>query len=311
MSDPIRSYLKDIKDIPLLTAREEIELATRIGKGDLKAKRQMTLSNLRLVINIAKRYSHLGVPLLDLIEEGNLGLMKGVTKYNPKKGYRFSTYGAWWIRQYITRAIANQGKTVRIPVYMTELLSKFKRITEELSQKLGRRPTVTELAKRMRLPVERIERLQELVTSSQTTSLETPVGEEGETEMIDLLQDETAPSPQDEITRFLQHERIAALLQKMNERERRVLILRYGLDDGISRTLGETAKFFSITRERVRQIEVVALRKLRMLLASAETPNAGQPQVPAPTSSSAPHAHAARRTQLVTTRARHSRRNHR
>jgi RNA polymerase primary sigma factor len=274
MTDPIRSYLREIKEIPLLTAREEIELATRIRKGDLKAKRQMTLSNLRLVINIAKRYSHLGVPLLDLIEEGNLGLMKAVTKYNPKKGFRFSTYGAWWIRQYITRAIANQGKTVRIPVYMTELLSKFKRITEEMSQKLGRRPTASELAKRMRLPVERIERLQELVTSSQTTSLETPVGEEGETEMIDLLQDESMPSPQDDISRFLQHERIEALLSQMNERERRVLVLRYGLDDGISRTLGETAKFFNITRERVRQIEVVAMRKLRALLATEDTPAA-------------------------------------
>jgi len=268
--DPIRSYLKDIKAIPLLSAKQEIELAKKIRKGDATAKRQMTLSNLRLVINIAKRYSHLGVPLLDLIEEGNLGLMKAVTKYNPRKGFRFSTYGAWWIRQYITRAIANQGKTVRIPVYMTELISKFKRMSEELSQKLGRRPTATEIAKRMRLPVERIERLQELVTAAQTTSLETPVGEEGETEMIDLLQDETTPSPQEDITRFLQHERIAALLQKMNERERRVLTLRYGLEDGVSRTLGETAKFFGITRERVRQIEVAAMRKLRAMIASEE-----------------------------------------
>ena len=268
--DPIRSYLKDIKEIPLLSAKQEIELARKIRKGDAKAKRQMTLSNLRLVINIAKRYAHLGVPLLDLIEEGNLGLMKAVMKYNPKKGFRFSTYGAWWIRQYITRAIANQGKTVRIPVYMTELLSKFKRVTEELSQKLGRRPSPMELAKRMRLPVERVERLQELVTSSQTTSLETPVGEEGETEMIDLLQDETTPSPQEDITRFLQHERIDALLKKMGERERRVLVLRYGLEDGVSRTLGETAKFFNITRERVRQIEVVAIRKLRALITTEE-----------------------------------------
>src|SRR3989338_5144672 len=199
MSDPIRSYLKDIKPIPLLTAKQEIDLAKKIRKGDAKAKKQMTLSNLRLVINIAKRYSHLGVPLLDLIEEGNLGLMKAVMKYNPRKGFRFSTYGAWWIRQYITRAIANQGKTVRIPVYMTELISKFKRITEELSQKLGRRPSAQELARRMRLPIERIERLQELVTASQATSLETPVGEEGETEMIDLLEDETTPSPQEDI----------------------------------------------------------------------------------------------------------------
>ncbi|MBI4342260.1 MAG: sigma-70 family RNA polymerase sigma factor, partial [Candidatus Omnitrophica bacterium] len=212
MTDPIRSYLKDIKEIPLLTARQEIELATKIRRGDTKARRQMTLSNLRLVINIAKRYAHLGVPLLDLIEEGNLGLMKAVMKYNPRKGFRFSTYGAWWIRQYITRAIANQGKTVRIPVYMTELLSKFKRVTEELSQKLGRKPSPRDLAKRMRLPVERVERLQELVTSSQTTSLETPVGEEGETEMIDLLQDETMTSQQEDITRFLEHERIDSLL---------------------------------------------------------------------------------------------------
>ena len=282
MSDPIRSYLKDIKEIPLLTARQEIELATRIKRGDMKAKRQMTLSNLRLVINIAKRYSHLGVPLLDLIEEGNLGLMKAVTKYNPKRGFRFSTYGAWWIRQYITRAIANQGKTVRIPVYMTELLSKFKRITEEMSQKLGRRPTATELAKRMRLPVERVERLQELVTSAQTTSLETPVGEDGETEMIDLIQDETTESPQEHIAIFMQHERIEALLLKMNERERRVLTLRYGLDVGVSRTLGETAKFFNITRERVRQIEVVAMRKLRALVAAAEPAAFATANVPPP-----------------------------
>ena len=265
--EPIRAYLKDIKAIPLLTAKQEIELATRIKRGDTKAKRQMILANLRLVINIAKRYSYLGVPLLDLIEEGNLGLMKAVMKYNPHRGFRFSTYAAWWIRQYITRAIANQGKTVRIPVYMTELLSKFKRVSEELTQKLSRKPSSKEVARRMQLPRERVERLQELVISSQTTSLETPVGEEGETEMIDLLQDETNPSPQDEITRFLQHERIDVLLKHMNDRERRVLSLRYGLEDGISRTLGETAKFFGITRERVRQIEVVAMRKLRAYIA--------------------------------------------
>ena len=285
--DPIRSYLKDIKMIPLLTAKQEIDLAKKIHRGDLKAKKQMTLSNLRLVINIAKRYSHLGVPLLDLIEEGNLGLMKAVMKYNPHKGFRFSTYGAWWIRQYITRAIANQGKTVRIPVYMTELISKFKRITEELTQKLGRRPGTQELARRMRLPVERIARLQELVTSAQATSLETPVGEEGETEMIDLLEDETTPSPQEDIGRFLQHERIQALLAKMSERERRVLTLRYGLEDRISRTLGETAKFFGITRERVRQIEVAAMRKLRAMIAAEEQ---GSPGAPPPAKSPAKNA---------------------
>ena len=272
--EPIRAYLKDIKAIPLLTAEQEIELARRIKRGDTKAKRQMILANLRLVINIAKRYSYLGVPLLDLIEEGNLGLMKAVMKYNPNKGFRFSTYAAWWIRQHITRAIANQGKTVRIPVYMTELLSKFKRVSEELTQKLSRKPSAKEVARHMQLPRERVERLQELVIASQTTSLETPVGEEGETEMIDLLQDETNASPQDEITRFLQHERIDVLLKHMNDRERRVLSLRYGLEDGISRTLGETAKFFGITRERVRQIEVVAMRKLRAYLADEQAAQA-------------------------------------
>ena len=274
--DPIRSYLKDIKPIPLLTAKQEIELGRRIRRGDARAKHQMTISNLRLVINIAKRYSHLGVPLLDLIEEGNLGLMKAVTKYNPWKGFRFSTYGAWWIRQYITRAIANQGKTVRIPVYMTELIPKFKRITEAVAQKPGRKPTVTELARRMRLPAERIERMQELVTSAQITSLETPVGEEGETEMIDLLQDESRRTPQEGVVQFLQHERISVLLTRMSEREQRVIILRYGLDDGVSRTLGETSKFFGITRERVRQIEVVAMKKLRaMMTQEGKRPDVG------------------------------------
>ena len=272
--EPIRSYLKDIKNISLLTAKQEVDLANRIRRGDGKAKRQMILANLRLVINIAKRYSRFGVPLLDLIQEGNIGLMKAVTKYNPQKGFRFSTYAAWWIRQHITRAIANQGKTVRIPVYMTEILSKFKRITEELTQKLGRKPSPQELARRMRLPVERVERFQELVISSQTTSLESPVGDEGGTEMIDLIEDETIPSMEDEVVRFLQRERIADMFKQMNERERRILTLRFGLEDGIGRTLGETAKEFNITRERVRQIEVAAMRKLRLYLSPESQPAA-------------------------------------
>ena len=264
--DPIKQYLKDIKHIPLLTAEQERELATRIKKGDQKARQRMINSNLRLVINIAKRYSHLGVSLLDLIEEGNLGLMKGVTKYNPKRGYRFSTYGAWWIRQYITRAIANQGKTVRVPVYMTELLSRWRRINERMTQQLGRKPKPEEVAKRMRIPDEKVRQLSEMVTT--TTSLDAPVGEEGTAEVIDLIQDESAASPSDSITSLLQHEQVVELLQRMGEREREVLTLRYGLRDGITRTLGETAKQFGITRERVRQIEHVALRKLREYLAS-------------------------------------------
>jgi RNA polymerase primary sigma factor len=268
--ESIRSYLKDIRSLPLLTAKQEIQLANRIKRGDSVARRQMITSNLRLVINIAKRYSHLGVPLMDLIEEGNLGLMKAVTKYNPGKGFRFSTYGAWWIRQYITRAIANQGKTVRIPVYMTEVLSKFKRVTEELTQKFSRKPSPYELARRLRLPLARIRRLQELVTSAQATSLDTPVGGEGETQMIDLLQDTSLPSQEQTLTHFLQHERLDVLLSRMNERERKVLVLRYGLEDGVSRTLGEAAKVFGITRERVRQIEVAAMRKLRTFLTTEE-----------------------------------------
>ena len=265
-ADPIKQYLKDIKHIPLLTAAQERELATKIKQGDQKARQQMINSNLRLVINIAKRYSHLGVSLLDLIEEGNLGLMKGVTKFNPKRGYRFSTYGAWWIRQYITRAIANQGKTVRVPVYMTELLSRWRRINERMTQQLGRKPKPEEVAKRMRIPIEKVRQLSEMVTT--TTSLDAPVGEEGTAEVIDLIQDDAAASPSATIASLLQHEQVAELLQRMGEREREVLTLRYGLRDGITRTLGETSKHFGITRERVRQIEHVALRKLRELLTS-------------------------------------------
>ena len=190
MPDAVRLYLKDIKDIPLLTPEEEISLANRIKRGDVKAQRQMISSNLRLVINIAKRYSHLGVPLLDLIEEGNIGLMKAVDKFNPKRGFRFSTYGAWWIRQFITRAIANQGNTVRIPVYMTELLARWKKTTERLTQRMGRKPTLKELAVSMKLPMEKIQKISELTTG--TTSLDAPIGDEGDAQMMDLIEDESA-----------------------------------------------------------------------------------------------------------------------
>ena len=269
MPDAVRLYLKDIKDIPLLTPEEEISLANRIKRGDVKAQRQMINSNLRLVINIAKRYSHLGVPLLDLIEEGNIGLMKAVDKFNPKRGFRFSTYAAWWIRQYITRAIANQGNTVRIPVYMTELLSRWKKTTDRLTQRMGRKPTIREVAISMKVPMAKVKKLTEITTG--TTSLDAPIGDEGEAQMMDLIEDASAVLPSEQTALMLQHDRIVSLLIHMNDREREILTLRYGLKDGIARTLGETAKHFGITRERVRQIEQVAKRKLRFLLTAQES----------------------------------------
>jgi len=268
VADSIKLYLKEIKDIPLLTADQEKDLATKIKKGSRMARQKMIKSNLRLVINIAKRYSYLGIPLSDLIEEGNLGLMKAVEKYNPKKGYRFSTYAAWWIKQYITRAIANQGKTIRIPVYMVELLIRFKKVQEILAQKLRRTPSIQEIAKKMKKPVVKVKRLKEIV--AKISSLHAPIGEDGSGEFMDLIEDESLSTSVDELATFLLRERIASLLEKMSARERKILILRYGLKDGITRTLDETAKKFGITRERVRQIESVAMKKLRIYIKQQE-----------------------------------------
>ncbi len=259
--DAIRLYLKDIKKLPLLTAEEEISLAERIKKGDKAARAKMIQSNLRLVINIAKKYSHLGVSMLDLIEEGNLGLMKAVEKFNPKKGYRFSTYAAWWIRQYISRAIANQGKTVRMPVYIIELLMRFKKVTENLTNSLKRKPKLNEIAKRMKLPMKRAKQLNRMVSG--ISSLNAPVGEEGSTEFMDLIEDENMVSAVDELSNFLTQERIKGLLEKMSKREQKILSLRFGLKDGVPHTLRDTAKHFGITRERVRQIESAAVKKMR------------------------------------------------
>jgi RNA polymerase primary sigma factor len=266
--EPIKAYLKDIEKIPLLTAEEEIELTKLAKKGDTKAEKRMIQSNLRLVVSIAKKYSYFGVSLLDLIEEGNLGLMKAVKKFNPKKGFRFSTYAAWWIKQYILRAVANQGKTVRIPVYMMELASKWKKTIERLSQKLGRKPTTAEIAKAMRIPVKKARELEGVMT--QSTSLEAPVGEDDSGTVMDLIEDTKAASATEELSNFLRTEKIANYFEKMNKREREILNMRFGLKDDTPHTLEEVADKFKITRERVRQIEEAALRKLRKNMSKQE-----------------------------------------
>ena len=266
--DNIRLYLKDIKNLPLLTAKEEVDLAKRIKKGDKKATQTMIQSNLRLVINIAKKYSYLGVPMLDLIEEGNLGLMKAVEKFNHNKGYRFSTYAAWWIKQYITRAIANQGKTVRIPVYIIELLMRFKKVSGQLSHKLRRKPRFNEIARKMKMRIDRIKHLNKMANT--VSSLNAPVDESGSTEFMDLIEDEKVAKEVGELSNFLLHERIKDLLARMSERERKILGLRFGLKDGVKHTLRETSEHFGITRERVRQIESVAMRKLREYMREEE-----------------------------------------
>jgi len=257
----LKLYLKDIKNVPLLTAKEEKEIAFKIKRGDKQARQKMIKSNLRLVINIAKKYSYLGVPMLDLIEEGNLGLIKAVSKFNPNKGYRFSTYAAWWIKQYVTRAIANQGKTVRIPVYVIELLMQYKKVVEYLSHRTKRKPTAREIAKKMDIPMKRVKQLNEMANG--VSSLNAPVGDDGTTELMDLLEDERIASTVDELSNFLIHERIKELLNKMSAREQKIIELRFGLKDGVRHTLRDIAKRFDVTRERVRQLEAVAKRKLR------------------------------------------------
>ncbi|MFH1665462.1 MAG: RNA polymerase sigma factor RpoD/SigA [Candidatus Omnitrophota bacterium] len=267
--DAIRLYLKDIRDLPLLNAKDEKEIANRIKKGDKKATQLMIKSNLRLVINIAKKYSYLGVPMLDLIEEGNLGLMKAVTKFEPDRGYRFSTYAAWWIKQFITRAVANQGKTVRIPVYVMEMLMRYQKVKKHLSQKMKKNPQVSDIAKKMKMPVARIRQLNHMASS--IASLNAPIGESGDSEFMDLIEDESIVNALDELSKFLLHERIEGLLEKMTEREKKILSLRFGItEDGVAHTLRDTAKHFGITRERVRQIEAVCMQKLRKMMEEQE-----------------------------------------
>jgi len=272
--EALKNYLKEVRTIPLLNAAEEIYLAKRIKKGDEQSRKKMIRSNLRLVINIAKRYYYLGIPLLDLIEEGNLGLMKAVDKFNPKRGFRFSTYGAWWIRQGVIRAIAQQGKMVRLPVYINELLTKWKKNKERLTQKLHRIPTDDEIAKKMRISKERVEEIN-LWLATKTSSLEAPIGEEEENQISDLVENDSVVSPDAVAEVNFDKERVDGLLGKMSEREKRILDMRFGLADNKSHTLAEAAKKLGVSRERIRQIEEEALKKLRSFVTDQEKESKG------------------------------------
>ena len=259
--DPVRMYLKEIGKVPLLSAQEEIELARRMEAGDAEAKKRMAEANLRLVVSIAKRYVGRGMLFLDLIQEGNLGLIKAVEKFDYSKGYKFSTYATWWIRQAITRAIADQARTIRIPVHMVETINKLVRVSRQLLQELGREPTPEEIAKEMNSSVERVREIQKI--SQDPVSLETPIGEEDDSHLGDFIQDDNVPVPADAAAFALLKEQLLEVLVTLTEREQKVLRLRFGLDDGRARTLEEVGKEFNVTRERIRQIEAKALRKLR------------------------------------------------
>ena len=261
IEDPVRMYLKEIGKVPLLSAEEEIELAKKMETGDQEAKKRLAEANLRLVVSIAKRYVGRGMLFLDLIQEGNLGLIKAVEKFDYRKGYKFSTYATWWIRQAITRAIADQARTIRIPVHMVETINKLIRVSRQLLQELGREPTPEEIAAEMNLPVERVREI--LKISQEPVSLETPIGEEEDSHLGDFIQDDNVPVPADAAAFTLLKEQLVEVLGTLTEREQKVLRLRFGLDDGRARTLEEVGKEFNVTRERIRQIEAKALRKLR------------------------------------------------
>ena len=261
LNDPVRMYLKEIGKIPLLTLEEEHKLAVRMAEGDEEAQKKMTEANLRLVVSIAKRYVGRGLPFLDLIQEGNLGLIKAVEKFDYRKGYKFSTYATWWIRQAITRAIADQARTIRIPVHMVETINKLIRVQRQLLQELGREPYPEEIAKEMNLPVDRVREIQKI--SQEPVSLETPIGEEEDSHLGDFIQDDNVPVPAEAAAFTLLKEQLSEVLGTLTDRERKVLELRFGLDDGRARTLEEVGKEFNVTRERIRQIEAKALRKLR------------------------------------------------
>ena len=259
--DPVRMYLKEIGNVPLLTSEQEVELAMRVEAGDAEAKRDLTEANLRLVVSIAKKYVGRGMPFLDLIQEGNMGLMKAVDKFDYTKGYKFSTYATWWIRQAITRGIADTGRTIRVPVHMVETINKTLRMTRQLLQELGREPTPEEVADRLGVPASRVREV--LKISRDPVSLDTPIGEEDDSHLGDFIEDDTALSPADSATFSMLREELANALESLTERERQVVKLRFGLEDGRARTLEEVGKEFNVTRERIRQIEAKALRKLR------------------------------------------------
>ena len=261
LGDPVRMYLKEIGKVPLLSSEGEIELAKRMELGDEEAKKKLAEANLRLVVSIAKRYVGRGMQFLDLIQEGNLGLIKAVEKFDYTKGYKFSTYATWWIRQAITRAIADQARTIRIPVHMVETINRLIRTSRQLLQELGREPQPEEIAKRMDLPVERVREIMKI--SQDPVSLETPIGEEEDSHLGDFIQDNHVTVPADAATSVLLHEQLLEVLDTLTEREQKVLKLRFGLEDGRPRTLEEVGKQFHVTRERIRQIEAKALRKLR------------------------------------------------
>ena len=261
IEDPVRMYLKEIGKVPLLSAEEEIELAKRMELGDMEAKKRLAEANLRLVVSIAKRYVGRGMLFLDLIQEGNLGLIKAVEKFDYRKGYKFSTYATWWIRQAITRAIADQARTIRIPVHMVETINKLIRVSRQLLQELGREPSPEEIAAEMSMPVERVREI--LKISQEPVSLETPIGEEEDSHLGDFIQDDNVPVPADAAAFTLLKEQLEEVLSTLTEREKKVLTLRFGLEDGRARTLEEVGREFNVTRQRIRQIEAKALRKLR------------------------------------------------
>jgi RNA polymerase primary sigma factor len=261
IEDPVRMYLKEIGKVPLLSADEEIELAKKMEDGDEYAKKRLAEANLRLVVSIAKRYVGRGMLFLDLIQEGNLGLIKAVEKFDYCKGFKFSTYATWWIRQAITRAIADQARTIRIPVHMVETINKLTRVQRQLLQELGREPSPEEISEVMNMPVDRVREIQKI--SQEPVSLETPIGEEEDSHLGDFIQDDNVPVPADAAAFTLLKEQLVEVLGTLTEREQKVLRLRFGLDDGRARTLEEVGKEFNVTRERIRQIEAKALRKLR------------------------------------------------